>query len=138
MDAGTGGGLPAIPLAILFPDSKFLPVDSVRKKIKVVKAIAEKLELKNIDPIADRIENIDKKFDFIISRAVTSLPPFYSYVKNKISRKSRNTIPNGILYLKGGDFNDELKEVKAKHKLYEISDFFSEEYFQTKKLVHLF
>ncbi|MCD4680480.1 MAG: 16S rRNA (guanine(527)-N(7))-methyltransferase RsmG [Bacteroidales bacterium] len=138
MDAGTGGGFPGIPLAIIFPDSNFHLIDSVRKKIKVVQSIYTELKLKNIIAQQYRIEEVNNKFDFIISRAVTSLPLFHTYVKNKIAKKSFNDIPNGILYLKGGDFKDEIKKLNKKHSIYELHDFFNEEYFQTKKLIHIY
>ncbi len=138
MDAGTGGGFPGIPLAIVFPYSSFYLIDSVKKKIKVVQSIYTELNLKNIIAQTSRIEEVNNKFDFIISRAVAPLPLFYNYAKDKISLNSANDIPNGILYLKGGDFTNELKKIKTKKNIYPISDFFTEDYFQTKKIVHIF
>lgn len=138
MDVGTGGGFPGIPLAILFPDCHFTLVDSIRKKIKVVDDIALKLELKNVTAIQERAEKINGKFDFIVSRAVTALPLFMEWVGTKISNDNKNTLKNGVLYLKGGDFQEELKEISFNHKIIEISDFFEEEYFNTKKIVHIY
>lgn len=137
LDAGTGGGLPGIPLAIVFPDTYFHLVDSIGKKIKVVHAISNELGLKNILAEQKRVEQINNKYDFIVSRAVTKLDLFESWVNSKIKKNSFNTILNGILYLKGGDFELELKKIK-KYKIYNINDFFSEEFFQTKKLIHIY
>ncbi len=139
MDAGTGGGFPGIPLAILFPDVSFYLVDSTGKKIKVVKQVAAELGLKNTEAEHIRMEQVDRSFDFIVSRAVTALPDFVRWTQYKFHRKSFNDIRNGILYLKGGDLQDELRQVKGlKKKIFELSEFFSEPYFETKKLVHLF
>ncbi|MFH0865816.1 MAG: 16S rRNA (guanine(527)-N(7))-methyltransferase RsmG [Bacteroidota bacterium] len=138
LDAGTGGGFPGIPLAIMFPDVNFLLVDSVGKKITVVKAVAEEIGLKNVHAIQSRVENTDGAFDFVVSRAVTELPEFYMWVKNKISKTGFNDLPNGLLYLKGGDFSDELKKVRKKYKIYNLEDYFEEEYFTTKKLIHIY
>ena len=139
MDAGTGGGFPGIPLAFLFPETKFYLVDSIGKKIKVIKEVVSKLELKNVEAEQIRIEQVDRSFDFILSRAVTGLAGFVKWTAYKFHRKSFNHIPNGILYLKGGDINDEIKKMKPlKKKVYLLSDFFSEPFFETKKLVHLY
>lgn len=138
MDVGTGGGFPGIPLAILFPDCHFTLVDSIRKKIKVVDDIALKLELKNVTAIQERAEKINGKFDFIVSRAVTALPLFMEWIGTKISNDNKNNLKDGVLYLKGGDFQEELKEISFNHKIFEISDFFEEEYFNTKKIVHIY
>jgi len=137
MDVGTGGGFPGIPLAILFPETKFLLIDSVGKKIKVVKSIAESLGLKNVEIRQQRAENVGDHFDFIVSRAVTTFPLFVSWVKNKIASKQRNEIGNGILYLKGGDFEDEIKPFGKRIHVYNLHDFFEEEFFETKKIIHL-
>ncbi|MDZ7741843.1 MAG: 16S rRNA (guanine(527)-N(7))-methyltransferase RsmG [Bacteroidota bacterium] len=138
LDAGTGGGFPGIPLAIFFPHVDFLLVDSIGKKIGVVKEIAASLELKNVEARNERVEKISGSFDFVVSRAVKSLPVFYAWVKNKIRKDAVNEVPNGILYLKGGDFADEMDEVPLKHKIIELTDYFEEDFFETKKLLHLF
>ena len=138
LDIGTGGGFPGIPLAIMFPESNFYLVDSIGKKIKVVNEVVESLGLKNVKAKHMRAENVKGEFDFIVSRAVTKMDDFVKWTKGKIAKKQQHEIKNGILYLKGGDFKDELVALKRKYKIYEISDFFSEEYYQTKKLIHLF
>jgi len=139
MDAGTGGGFPGIPLAIMFPETSFYLVDSIGKKIKVVKEVASSLGLKNIKAEQIRIEQVDHAFDFIISRAVTALPDFVKWTGYKFHRKSFNTIPNGILYLKGGDLEKELQEMKRlKKKIYPLDNYFTESFYKTKSLVHLF
>lgn len=138
MDAGTGGGFPGIPLAIIFPEAKFYLVDSIGKKIKVVKEISKALGLKNLKAEQIRVENVKQSFDFIVSRAVTNLPDFVRLVGYKFHKKSFNEISNGILYLKGGDFDDELQNLNKKHRVYNIEDFFDEEFYQTKKIVHIF
>ena len=136
IDVGTGGGFPGVPLAILFPECTFHLVDSINKKLKVINAVAEALELTNIKTTHSRIEAIDEQYDFIVSRAVTAMPTFVSWVKNKVLKKSKHHIKNGILYLKGGDLSDELKNF-PKATLYELSDFFEEDFFETKKVVHV-
>lgn len=137
MDVGTGGGFPGIPLAILFPETEFLLIDSIAKKIKVVEGVALGTGLKNVKARQGRAEEVGEKFDFIISRAVTAFPKFVSLVGSGISTIYRNEIPNGILYLKGGDFADELMPFEDRIKLFELSSFFSEEFFETKKVIHL-
>ena len=137
LDVGTGGGFPGIPLAILFPETKFLLVDSIGKKIKVVQEVAEAAGIKNVEAIKARAEEVKGKFDFVVSRAVTTLPDFIRWVENKIKRESRNTIQNGILYLKGGDLDAELAPVKNKCQVFNLSDYFQEEFFETKKVVHV-
>lgn len=137
LDVGTGGGFPGIPLAILYPHVQFHLVDSIGKKIKVVREIAEALELKNIKAEHIRAEQVDKSFDFIISRAVTRLADFTPWIKNKFNKKSNNKIPNGILYLKGGDLTEEIEESKLKAQLYPLSEYFSETFFETKYLVYV-
>lgn len=138
LDVGTGGGFPGIPLAIFFPESKFHLVDSIGKKIKVVKGVTQSLGLKNVTCEQIRAEQIKKKYDFVVSRAVTRLPEFVPWVKNNISQKQKNAIPNGILYLKGGDIRAELKPFKNNSFVQELSQYFNEEFFETKKLVHLY
>jgi 16S rRNA (guanine527-N7)-methyltransferase len=137
MDVGTGGGFPGIPLAILFPDCDFLLVDSIGKKIKVVNEVAHELGLKNVRGLHERAEKVDGTFDFVVSRAVTQMPEFITWVKNKVSKTSKNSIPNGILYLKGGDLSEEMKTVKQWSKEYKLKDFFEGEFFETKKVVYV-
>lgn len=137
MDVGTGGGFPGIPLAILFPDCEFLLVDSIGKKIKVLNEVASALGLKNVAGIHERAEKVEGTFDFIVSRAVTQMPEFIIWVKNKISKTSKNSVPNGILYLKGGDLTEEMKPVKQWSKEYYLKDFFEGEFFETKKVVYV-
>jgi len=138
MDAGTGGGFPGIPLAILFPEAIFFLADSIGKKIKVVNNVAKELELDNVIAQQIRVEEVKEKFDFIVSRAVTSLDVFYNWIKTSINTKNSNNIPNGILYLKGGDLNEELKSLKKSYKIYNLNNFFTEDFFETKKVVHIF
>lgn len=136
LDVGTGGGFPGVPLAILFPQTKFTLVDSIGKKIKVVEEVCKELDIKNVTAINSRAEQIDKKFDFIVSRAVTQMPEFVKWVRGKIKKSSKHSLDNGILYLKGGDLTEELASFKN-IQLYEISNFFSEDFFETKKVVYL-
>ena len=136
LDVGTGGGFPGIPLAILFPETNFYLIDVIAKKIKVVQAVADALELKNVKAEQMRAENVKGEFDFIVSRAVTNMPDFVSWIKNKIKKNSDHELKNGILYLKGGDLTDELTSF-PNAKEYNISDYFEEEFFETKKVVHL-
>ncbi|WP_281237957.1 16S rRNA (guanine(527)-N(7))-methyltransferase RsmG [Flavobacterium praedii] len=136
LDVGTGGGFPGIPLAILFPETRFYLIDIIAKKIKVVQAVAEALELKNVKAEQLRAENVKGDFDFIVSRAVTNMPDFVSWVKTKIKKQNKHELKNGILYLKGGDLTEELKDF-PKATEYNISDFFEDEFFETKKVVHL-
>ena len=137
LDVGTGGGFPGIPLAILFPDCQFHLVDSIGKKIKVVQEVAQALGLNNVKAEQIRAEKIQDTYDFIISRAVTDLKEFYGWVRNKINKPYNNKLKNGILYLKGGDLNQELHGAKFKYKIYNLSDYFEEPFFQTKKLVYV-
>lgn len=137
LDVGTGGGFPGIPLAILFPSCHFVLIDSIGKKIKVVQAVSEELGLKNVTAIHGRVEDVMEEFDFVISRAVTTFPAFVGLVKKNISRKPQNALPNGIIYLKGGDIQEEIKDYKRNIEVTEISNFFSEPFFETKKVVYL-
>ena len=137
MDVGCGGGFPGIPLAILFPESNFYLVDSIGKKIKVVTEVAAALGLKNVRAEQKRVEEVKEKFEFVISRAVTESSIFYRWVQNKISKKQFNNLPNGILFLKGGDLIEEFQEFKKRAVFYELKDYFTEEFFQTKKVVYL-
>ncbi len=137
MDAGTGGGRPGIPMAILFPQAHFFLADSIGKKIKVAGNIAAELGLKNVKTSQVRAEMVNKQFDFIISRAVTSLPVFIQWFRGKILKDSFNNLSNGILYLKGGDLQEELLTLNKKYDIYKLADLFEEEFFETKKLVHI-
>lgn len=138
MDVGTGGGFPGIPLAILFPEVHFHLIDSIGKKIKVAKAVAEDLGLSNVSTEQARVENMKGNYDFIISRAVTSFPVFYKWVHRMISLKNRNECANGILYLKGGDLTEELSGFEKKCRIISLSEFFKEDFFETKKVVHIY
>ena len=136
LDVGTGGGFPGIPLAILFPETRFFLIDVIAKKIKVVQAVAEALKLKNVKAQQLRAELVKGDFDFIVSRAVTNMPDFVAWVKDKIKKKNKHELKNGILYLKGGDLTEELKDF-PKATEYNLSDYFENEFFETKKVVHL-
>ena len=136
LDVGTGGGFPGIPLAILFPETRFYLIDVILKKINVVKAVAEALDLKNVKAEQIRAENVKGDFDFIVSRAVTNMPDFVSWIKDKIKKQNKHELKNGILYLKGGDLTEELKAF-PKVTEYNIADFFEPDFFETKKVVHL-
>ena len=137
LDVGTGGGFPGIPLAIMFPDANFYLIDSVGKKIKVVQDVVQQLGLKNVRAEQIRAEQVDGDFDFIVSRAVTTLSEFTGWVKGKVSDTHYHKLRNGILYLKGGDLTDELAPFRKKVRTWDISDFFEEEFFETKKVIYL-
>lgn len=137
MDVGTGGGFPGIPLAILFPEVEFYLVDSIGKKIKVVQGVAEALGLTNVRAEQTRVEQTAGGQDFIVSRAVTAFPAFVGVTRNKIRKGGVNDLPNGILYLKGGDFEEEIKAYAGRVKVFSIPEFFKEDFFETKKVIYL-
>ena len=137
LDVGTGGGFPGIPLAILFPETDFHLVDSIGKKITVVKAVAEGLGLRNVTGEQIRAEQLKNKYDFIVSRAVTRLKEFYGWTHQKVKSKSMHDLDNGILYLKGGDLDEELAELKKPYSLYNLSYYFKESFFETKRVVYV-
>lgn len=136
MDVGTGGGFPGIPLAILFPEVDFYLIDVIAKKIRVVNEVTSALGLKNVKAEQKRAELVNQEFDFIVSRAVTNMPDFVSWINGKIRKNSKHELQNGILYLKGGDLTEELADFK-KAEQFNLSDFFKDEFFETKKVVHL-
>jgi len=137
LDAGTGGGFPGVPLAIMFPEVKFILVDSVRKKINAVHEICHAAGLKNVQTINSRVEDAGVKCDFVVTRAIGTLSEIYGWTKNKIRKEGFNELRNGIICLKGGDLNDEIKKLKTKATVYELNTFFSEEFFESKKIVFL-
>ncbi len=138
LDVGTGGGFPGIPLAILFPECQFHLVDSIGKKIRVVQEVAQSVGLTNVKAEQKRAEQVTAEaYDFVVSRAVTRLTPFYGWVKTKVHKNQFNDLKNGILYLKGGDLEEELKELGRKTQVYNLSDYFTEEFFETKKVVYV-
>jgi 16S rRNA (guanine527-N7)-methyltransferase len=137
MDIGTGGGFPGIPLAILFPEVQFHLVDSIGKKIKVVKEVAQALGLKNVRATHARAEEIKEQFDFIVSRAVTAMPAFLPWTKGKFKKENKNPLPNGILYLKGGDLKEEMDPVKQKFTIHTLQTIFAGEFFETKAVVYV-
>jgi len=138
LDVGTGGGFPGIPLAICAPDTEFVLVDSIGKKIRVVADVADRLGLGNVRALHIRAEKMDERFDFIVSRAVKPLPVFLNWVGKNVKKEANHSIPNGILYLKGGDFEEELSEVSWDYHIKDLSEWIDEPFFETKKLVHLF
>ncbi len=137
LDVGTGGGFPGVPLAIMFPEAQFHLVDSIGKKIRVVQEVVNALKLDNVRAEQVRAEKLDDSYEFVVSRAVTRMAPFVGWVKKNISRNSFHDRRNGILYLKGGDLTEELSEIKEKPQVYALSDFFGEEFFETKKVVYV-
>lgn len=137
LDVGTGGGFPGIPLAILFPLADFHLVDSIGKKIKVVEEVASALELTNVKAQQTRVEQLSTTYDFVVSRAVTRLKPFLGWVRYKIHKSGNNDLPNGVLYLKGGDLAEELAEVPDRYRIYNLDDYFQEPFFETKKVIYI-
>lgn len=135
LDVGTGGGFPGIPLAILFPYSNFYLVDAIGKKIHVVKAVSEAIELENLTAEHQRAEDVPQQFDFVVSRAVTQIAPFYNWVQHKFLKRQDNALPNGILYLKGGDIEEEFATLNRKYSTYALSDYYDEAFFETKKVM---
>ena len=137
LDVGTGGGFPGIPLAILFPECEFVLVDSIGKKIKVVNEVVNRLELTNVTAYHKRAEEIEEQFDFVVTRAVTRIKKFIPWVKGKLKPESFNTLKNGVLFLKGGDLAEEITESNKKVELFPISDFFKDEFFETKVVAYI-
>lgn len=137
LDVGTGGGFPGIPLAIMFPECHFHLVDSIGKKIKVVQEVSNGIGLVNVFPEHARAEQVKDKFDFVVSRAVTTLPEFMGWIKGKFLKKNNNSLPNGVLYLKGGDLAEELKGFEKSSKIFDLPKFFEEPFFETKKVVYV-
>lgn len=137
LDVGTGGGFPGIPLAILFPKTNFLLIDSIGKKINVVNDVVEQLQLTNVSTAYQRAEHVKKPFDFVVSRAVTRMPAFIDWIEKGFSKKYINDFPNGILYLKGGDLAEELSSIDYHHNSFDLADYFEEDFFETKKVVYV-
>jgi len=137
LDVGTGGGFPGIPLAIIFPKVKFHLVDSIGKKIKVVNGVADSLGLVNVKAEQIRAEQLKEQYDFIVSRAVTRLPDFVQWIQKNISKKQKNALPNGVIYLKGGDLTDEIAPFKKNIFVQDLAEYFDDEFFETKKVIHL-
>lgn len=141
LDVGTGGGFPGIPLAILFPEARFHLVDSIGKKVKVVQEVAQSLDLTNVKAEQARVEELRGKYDFVVSRAVTHLGPFYGWVRNKFNRSGVNlsseSLRPGILYLKGGDLTEELSAIRSPYEVFDLSRYFDEPFFETKKVVYI-
>lgn len=137
LDVGTGGGLPGIPLAILFPESKFHLIDSIGKKIKVVNAISQEIKLSNLEASHIRAEKVQGTYDFVVARAVSRITPFYNWISRKIKTESKNTLQNGVLYLKGGDLKEEFEDFKHHVRFYELKNYFEEDFYETKKVVYV-
>lgn len=137
LDVGTGGGFPGVPLAIMFPDTQFHLVDSIGKKIKVVSEVSSAVDLKNLRATHARAEEIKEKFDFVVSRAVTQLKDFYPWVKDKFYKRSKNKLPNGILYLKGGDLTQEIADAGLAVQQFYLKDYFTEDFFETKQVIYV-
>lgn len=136
LDVGCGGGFPSIPLAILFPEARFTAADSIRKKITVVEGVSRSLGLANVTPRCVRVETLTERYDYVVSRAVTAMPEFVGWIWSKIERGQHGTLPNGILYLKGGDLAEELARTGRRWTLYPISSFFDDPFFETKQVVY--
>ena len=136
LDVGCGGGFPSVPLAIMFPEARFTAADSIGKKITVVRGVCEGAGIENIDALNVRVEQIGERFDYVVSRAVTEMPAFVKWIRGKVERGRRGTLDNGILYLKGGDLAAELAATRMKWREYAISEFFDEDFFETKKVVY--
>lgn len=136
LDVGCGGGFPSVPLAIMFPEARFTAADSIGKKITVVRGVCEGAGIENIDARNVRVEQIGERFDYVVSRAVTEMPAFVKWIRGKVERGRRGTLDNGILYLKGGDLAAELAATRMKWREYAISEFFDEDFFETKKVVY--
>ncbi|HEK22218.1 MULTISPECIES: 16S rRNA (guanine(527)-N(7))-methyltransferase RsmG [unclassified Mucilaginibacter] len=137
LDVGTGGGFPGVPLAIMFPDTQFHLVDSIGKKIKVVSEVSSAIGLKNLRASHSRAEEVKEKFDFVVSRAVTQLKDFYPWVKDKFNKQSKNKLPNGILYLKGGDLTQEIADAGLAVQQFYLKDYFNEDFFETKQVIYV-
>lgn len=137
VDVGTGGGFPGIPLAVMFPEVDFMLIDSIGKKVKVVEGVVEALGLTNVRTAQMRSEQLKEKFDFVVSRAVTAFPDFVRQTRHLVDKQPRNAVGNGILYLKGGDFRSETAPFGSACEVFELSDYFTEEFFETKRLIHL-
>ena len=137
LDVGTGGGFPGIPLAIFFPETSFMLIDSIGKKIKVVNEVALALNLPNVKAEHVRVEDVKQKFDFVVSRAVTAFPGFISMVRTNVSSHGFNELANGILYLKGGDFEEEIAPFRKQIQVFKLQNFFREEFFETKSLIYM-
>lgn len=136
LDVGTGGGFPGIPLAVLFPDVQFILVDAIGKKIRVVQEVVQGLGLKNVTACQQRVESLNQKFDFIVSRAVAAMPTFVYWTQGRLQAGSKASLENGILYLKGGDLTEELADFPTV-RIFELSDYFQDPFFETKKVVYL-
>lgn len=137
IDVGTGGGFPGIPLAIMFPECHFTLVDSINKKLIVASEVAKAIGLNNVDFVHGRVEEIKEKYEFIVSRAAMELTTLVRLTKKNIAKEQKNALPNGLICLKGGDLQNEVFPYRMKTSIYELSDYFSEEYFKTKKALYM-